>query len=417
MKLIFKITLLYLLISLIVFLLGGIITYHVIKREITFEEQRFLDERLTSVIRMIERRHLSRPFEHDKISIIPLGTQGHETPVQFSDTLVMHSTLQRIEPHNKLDVVKKVGDQYYKISLYDLIVEEDDIYDGVSEALVKMYVLLTVVVLILSWVASLFLLKPFNATLGRIRNFSLKKNEPISYKKTNTREFDKLNMFIEEMTDKVQSDYQSLKEFTENASHEMQTPLSIANGKLELLLESDNLSDEQVSLIVSAQESVQRLSKMNRALSLLTKIENKEFENANEIDFSEILSKLIFDFKELTDLKSIQVETSVLSGVKVKMDATLAAILITNLMQNAIRHNFESGNIRISLDHKVFKVSNTGDPLKADPEMMFERFKKDNQSKDSIGLGLAIVKKICEVNGFAISYRYGDGYHQIEIIF
>ncbi|ELR70062.1 twp-component sensor histidine kinase [Fulvivirga imtechensis AK7] len=417
MKLIFKITLLYLLITLVVFLLGGMITHQVIMREVVFEEQRFLTERLTSAIRMIEHRKLDRPFERDKIRIIPLDGQVEETPITFSDTVVMHATLQRMEPHNKLDVIKKVGDRYYSISLYDLIIEEDDISDGVNESLLKMYLLLSVVVLVLGWIASLFILKPFNATLEQIRNFSLKKNDRIVYQKSNTREFDKLNKFVEEMTDKVRSDYQSLKEFTENASHEMQTPLSITNGKLELLLESDNLSNEQVSLIISAQESIQRLSKLGKALSLLTKIENKEFESVEKVDMSELLSKLLADFKELTDLKSIKVETEIQDQVCVRMDSTLAAIMITNLIQNAIRHNNEQGMISITMTDKKLTIRNTGEALKSDPKVLFERFKKDNQSKESIGLGLAIVKKICEVSSFNISYEYQKKMHCITVIF
>ncbi|GAA0890748.1 HAMP domain-containing sensor histidine kinase [Fulvivirga kasyanovii] len=417
MKLIFKITLLYLLISLVVFLIGGIITHQIIMREVIYEEQRFLRERLDFAIRMIERRKLHKPFERDKIKIIPLGTRGEETEIAFSDTVVMHSTLQRMEPHNKLDVVKKVGQQYYKITLYDLIVEEDDIAEGVNEALVKVYLLLLVVVLILSWVASAFLLKPFNITLDHIKNFSLRKNNPIKYKKSNTKEFDKLNKFVEEMTEKIQTDYQSLKEFTENASHEMQTPLSIANGKLELLMESDNLTDEQVALIVSAQGSVQRLSRMGKALSLLTKIENKEFESTEEINLSELLLKLLFDFKELADLKSIKIESEIQEHVKVNMDSTLAAIMVTNLLQNAIRHNYEEGRIHVVLTHTRLSISNTGGALKSDPGSLFERFKKDNQSKESVGLGLSIVKKICEVSSFDISYQYQEPDHTIEVIF
>ncbi|MBL6447975.1 HAMP domain-containing histidine kinase [Fulvivirga sp. 29W222] len=417
MKLIFKITLLYLLISLVVFLIGGLITHQIIMREVVFEEQRFLKERLDFAIRMIERRKLHKPFERDKIKIIPLGTRAKETEIAFSDTVVMHSTLQRMEPHNKLDVVKKVGDQYYKVTLYDLIVEEDDVAEGVNEALIKVYLLLLVVVLILSWVASVFLLKPFNFTLEHIKNFSLRKNDHIKYKKSSTREFDKLNKFVEEMTEKIQTDYQSLKEFTENASHEMQTPLSIANGKLELLMESDNLTDEQVALIVSAQGSVQRLSRMGKALSLLTKIENKEFESTEEIDLNKLLSKLLFDFKELAGLKSIKIETEIQENVKVKIDNTLAAIMVTNLIQNAIRHNYEEGWVKVVLSAKSLSISNTGAALKSDPGLLFERFRKDNQSKESIGLGLSIVKKICEVSSFDITYQHQDESHKIEIIF
>ena len=219
------------------------------------------------------------------------------------------------------------------------------------------------------------------------------------------------------MTAKVRSDYTALKEFTENASHEMQTPLSIVNGKLELILDSNNLTEEQTAMVISSQESIQRLSKMNTSLSLLTKIENQEFENIESVNLSKLLQKFVFDFNELLDLKSIRLSTQLAENTMVKMDSTLAAILFSNLFQNAIRHNHENGTIELNLDQSHFAISNSGEPLSVSPDSLFERFNKNNQSKESLGLGLSIVKKICDASGFKISYIYRLKQHQIEISF
>jgi len=416
MRLILKITIIYLLISFVVFLLGGIITFEVINREVDLEEQRFLRERLSSVSNMIERRDLDKPFKRDKISIEPL-TAGKETEIVFSDTLVMHATLQRMEPHVKLDVVREINNKFYKISLYDLIVEEDDIAEGVQESLIKMYVLLTVVVLILSGLTSLWLLKPFNKTLGLIKDFSLQQKVNEEFPKSNTTEFDKLNRFLNDMTLKMKRDYQVMKEFTENAAHEMQTPISIANGKLEMLINSENITDEQSAMIASAQNSLRRLSKLNEALSLLTKIDNQEFEKRDEVNISTALERQIYDFEELINLKSIALKKKIEGNIKVNIDQVLCGIMITNLLQNAIRHNVESGELSIVLSKKSLKITNTGEPLTVSPQELFDRFKKGNQSKQSLGLGLAIVKKICDVNDFTIDYTYDQNRHRIEIIF
>ncbi|MTI21524.1 HAMP domain-containing histidine kinase [Fulvivirga sp. RKSG066] len=417
MKLILKITILYLFISLLVFALGGIITFEVIKREVDLEQQRFLKERLNSAIRMIERRNLDKPFKRDKISILPLAVLEEETEIIYSDTIVMHSTLQRMEPHVKLDVIKNVKGRSYKISMFDLIVEEDDIAEGVQESLIKMYILLTVVVLILSGVASFFLLKPFNHTLQIIKNFRLSNNEDVKFSKSSTSEFNKLNIFLGEMTLKMRRDYLAMKEFTENASHEMQTPLTIASGKLEMLLNADNLTDEQMSMIVSAQDSIRRLSKMNKSLSLLTKIENKEFESKDEVNLSAKLEQQIFDFEELINLKSIKLHKDITGNVKLKIDDVLCNILLTNLLQNAVRHNFEEGEIYVNLTTDELSITNTGNPLLTDPDVLFDRFKKGNQSAESIGLGLAIVKKICDANGFEVDYIYANGKHKLTVSF
>ena len=208
MRLILKFTLLFLLISLGVFFLGGVITYQVVKEEIDEEQERFLKERLEYVTRMIERRQPTENFIRDKIQIYPLLNAGEETEIQYSDTIVMHSTLERLEPHIKLDVTREVKGKLYRISIYDLIVEEDDIVESVKESMIKFYLLLTVIMLMVGGVASMYLFRPFNGTLERIKSFRLDQQQPIKLKKSSTIEFNKLNGFLEEMTGKIQKDYQ-----------------------------------------------------------------------------------------------------------------------------------------------------------------------------------------------------------------
>ena len=250
MKLIYKYTLWYLIISLLVFVLGGLITYQILKQEISREQERFLQERLTYVERMIERRQPDSTLVRDKIVVEPLSTATADTTIVFSDTLVMHSTLERMEPHTKLEVVRSIGDRYYKILLFDVIVEQDDIVESVKESMIKTYLLLTGAVLLLGVFAGLFLFRPFNQTLNLIRNFDIDKGKPITQAKSGTQEFDKLNQFLEEMTTKIQTDYRALKEFSENASHEMQTPLANAIGKLELLLDNPQMGPEETEKVM-----------------------------------------------------------------------------------------------------------------------------------------------------------------------
>lgn len=417
MRLIFKLSLFYLVISLVVFIIGYTITYEVIKREIDFEQERFLAERLESALRMIERRQLDEVFIREKIRIEPLKEEVEETELIFSDTVVMHQSLQRMEPHIKLDVIKNINGRSYKILIYDLIIEEDDIEEGVQESLIKMYVILIVLVILLSAVSSYYLLKPFNKTLDKIKLFNIKAEPSIKFGSSNTREFDKLNLFLNEMTLKMKNDYLALKEFTENASHEMQTPIAIATGKLELLRQSGDLSDEQTMLLNSAEDSIRRLSKIGNALSLLAKIENREFEAIESVNISNLIKKLLYDFNELLLLKEIQVKAEIKDDVILRIDPTLAAILLTNLIQNAIRHNIYQGEILINLNSEKLNIKNLGNPLTFPARQMFERFKKNDQSKESVGLGLAIVKKIIDVNKYSISYNFEDNYHSITVEF
>ncbi|HAA22837.1 MAG TPA: hypothetical protein DCP28_30250 [Cytophagales bacterium] len=218
------------------------------------------------------------------------------------------------------------------------------------------------------------------------------------------------------MTEKSRQDYQSLKEFSDNASHEMQTPLAVARGKLELLVNSPNLKDGDLQLIQSAQQSVNTLSKLGSSLALLTKIGNEEFSDIQPVDLSAHLQDKLFDLEELIELKELQLSHNITEGKQVTLDPVLVEVLLTNLLQNAIRHNVQSGQIEVTLTEDALTVRNTGEaPSVDDPQQLFRRFKKDAQSGASLGLGLAIVKQIVERQHWAIDYTYVAGWHTLRL--
>ena len=261
-------------------------------------------------------------------------------------------------------------------------------------------------------------MRPFNLTLEQIQKFSLKdSDQKIVFPRSGVKEFKRLNQFLSEMTKKVQSDYRSLKEFSENASHEFQTPIAVIQSKLELLLGDESLTEQQIEQVSYIQNAIRRLSNLSNSLALLTKIDNNEFSNVSELDLSEILSGMLEEFRELMDLKQIETETDLSSGVKLEADKVLVEILLTNLINNAIRHNWEEGKIKLSLTNASLLISNSGPELSIKPDDLFRRFKKSNQSAQSLGLGLAIVKKICDFYGYEIKYELKEGFHTIQIDF
>jgi signal transduction histidine kinase len=97
------------------------------------------------------------------------------------------------------------------------------------------------------------------------------------------------------------------------------------------------------------------------------------------------------------------------------MHPVLADILWTNLFQNAIRHNIENGKIRIELTNKKLVIANTGEDPEVDTDQLFERFRKAEQSSESIGLGLSIIKRIVDQSHLTIMYTYADNWHRIVI--
>jgi signal transduction histidine kinase len=419
MRLLLKVTLYYLVITLIVFGVGGIMTYDIFQLQVQRETDRYMVSRLWSLQNSIENGESPYSFISNNLSIKEIDDSNEETRFSFGDTLAPHPNprINRLETHRKLKVIRKIVDKTYRIEIFDVIVESEDIFTGVFQSQTRLFVILGAALVIFSFLVSTWLFRPFNVTLQAIKNFRLNDSARLDLGKTNTKEFRELNAILKRMTKKSQIDYKNLKEFSENASHEMQTPLAVAKGKIELLMQYKNLDKEQLLLINSSYEAIDHLSKMSRSLGLLTKIENNEFTDLQEINLTEKISNSIFDFQELLELKEIKIEKEVEEDVVVHADPVLVQILVSNLFQNAIRHNIAKGHITVKLTPDQLMISNAGNPLTSSFDSLFKRFKKDNQSGKSIGLGLAIVKKICDINNYEIAYNYANNEHIIQVKF
>ncbi|NJE06811.1 sensor histidine kinase, partial [Thermococcus sp. M36] len=147
---------------------------------------------------------------------------------------------------------------------------------------------------------------------------------------------------------KAQQDFNSLKQFTENASHELQTPLAIIRTKFDLLIQAETLTQQQIEALQSANDALQRLSNLNKSLLLLTKIENKQFEEKVTINLKELIENKLIQLSELIQNKNIHVTYS-LEEITINMNSDLAEILLNNLLVNAIKHNVPNGEIIINL--------------------------------------------------------------------
>ncbi len=418
MSLITKTTLFYLAIILIVFGIGGVTIYHEVKKVVALETDYALMYNFRLAQKALSDGENIESIQTEKIQISNLGISSIvDTNYAFSDTIAMHPQLKRLEAHRHLTTYRILNDTTYKFDLLEVFIEEDDVLEGVFGVISRLFIVLSFVLLLFSFLVSRKLFEPFKGILENINRFNLKKDEPINLPQTTTKEFKELNSFVEKMTQKARQDYISLKEFSENASHEMQTPIAVAQGKLELLLESPNLNPEQLGLIQTANESLSKLSKLGHALSLLTKIENEEFSQLQSIDFSKIVSKSFSNFQDIGALKGIKMESHLLDDVKLNIEPSLADILVSNLLKNAIQHNEEAGWVKLELNHQYLEISNSGKQPSLPTDHFFERFRKNNQTSASLGLGLPIVKKICEVNGLKIHYNYSDNVHLVNISF
>lgn len=404
MRLIDKFTLWYVLISAIVLLTGSLILFNMVEAEIIGEESRRLKDKVEMIARNLYDGEEVEDIEGLQVLIEELNFDAAPLPLRIVDTLAWFQPHNHNERALKAEASYKIKGKHYFISTFNYIGESDDIASGITHSLLLIFILLLFLVVIVNRIISRRILTPFNQTLNVIKSFNLKQKDQVKLPSTNTVEFKELNHFLENMTAKSLEDYRVLKEFSENASHELQTPLAIIRGKLELLMETD-ISEEQAAFISSIHNQVKKLSSINQSLTLLTKLENLEYES-NSLNLTELLRKTLASFEELIDMKSLRVEKEIEDNVNIALHPFLADILLNNLISNAIRHNEPSGFIKVILTSSELTVINPGTPPELPTSAMFQRFKKSNQSSSSIGLGLAIVKQICDLNNFNIHYKY-----------
>jgi len=259
--------------------------------------------------------------------------------------------------------------------------------------------------------------QPFYRTLNRLHEYRVDKQPSLILEQSSVSEFNDLNKAIQELTERNYQAYASQKEFTENASHEMQSPLAVFQSKLELLMQTKPLNEEQAVLIADLANASKRMSRLNKSLILLTKIENNQFLEKESLSVKDMLQKLLQQYEFQIKQQSIQCTLKIETGIVVEANRTLIEILLGNLLSNAIRHNLPGGSIEIALYEKELVVQNSGKPSSLEKQKLFQRFQKESRDESSIGLGLEIVKKICDLNHYSIHYSFNNQMHIFALHF
>ena len=286
----------------------------------------------------------------------------------------------------------------------------------ITETVILLLLLLSIV--LLNKRNSQILWKPFFDTLTRVKEFDVTRNESINLpNETNTKEFKELNKAFGDLIEKVNIAYYNQKQFVDNASHEMQTPLAIIRSKLELLINQPGLTESTAAQLGDITEANDKLSQMNRTLLLLAKIENNQFLNTESINFSNLLHKEVSLLKKHYDDDFPELIASITDDVTLVANLSLLEILIHNLVINAVEHNIQGGSISINLSNSLLIIENTGLPLSQPAQTLFERFKKGSHKSRTTGLGLALVKQICVLYNYNVMYTYANGLHKIEVTF
>lgn len=307
------------------------------------------------------------------------------------------------EQYLELTSIRKINGVFYNLKVRHATVESEELMFVVIISFLGVMLMSFIILFFINRTISLRLWRPFNSTLEKLQSFSLEKGSIIEASKTNITEFDLLNESLEKFSSKLIQDYKSLKEFTENASHEIQTPLSVILLNLEETLQAD-LDEITSQKVYTSYQAALRLSRLNEKLLLLTKLDNQQFNSTVEIDVLEVVEEITKEFSPLFQSKSIVIETDYRKPFYVSIDRGLALILISNLISNALKYCEEKGKTEIYVDENNLIISNSLFS-QIDINKLFDRFHKKNSNKDSLGLGLSISKKIADSANLSIQLK------------
>jgi signal transduction histidine kinase len=334
----------------------------------------------------------------------------------YIDTMMFMQNEKSDEPVRLLKTVFLQNGKYYQLRVVTSMVEEDDLVKQLFISILWLYLGLILTIILFNNFLLKKIWQPFYQLLKQLKKFRLDKPEPVANIKTKVDEFSILNETVQKFVQRNIDTYTSQKHFIENASHELQTPLAISINKLETLAEGGQLNPEQLELLASSLDHLDRLTRLNKSLLLLSRIENRQFAQQSPVDLNTITKKILADFSDQLTFSNLRLNLIEKRPCIQKMNPDLATILLINLVKNAIVHNTPGGHITIIIDNDSLKVENSGIDKPLDKEKIFSRFHADQSTQSSTGLGLAIVKAISDLYGFKTTYQF-EQKHIIQISF
>lgn len=336
--------------------------------------------------------------------------------ISYIDSMVYIPVKRETEPARILTTIYKDADgQYYELVVSTPTFEKDDLKESILFWIIFLYVgLLFVIIVVNIWVYHQST-RPLHVLLTWMDKYHVGgKNEPLQ-NETDVTEFRKLNEAAIRNMERAEEVFEEQKQFIGNASHEMQTPLAVCRNRLETLMEDETLNENQLEELGKTYNTLGYIAKLNKTLMLLFKIDNRQFTEKQDVDLNRIVRDYIQDYREIYAHLNIDVKVNETGTFKVRMNETLASILMNNLIKNSYVHNLKNGQLLIEISSSRLVLKNTGLNAPLHPKLIFERFYQGNKKEGSTGLGLALVKSICDRENLSVKYYFEDGLHCFEI--
>lgn len=322
-----------------------------------------------------------------------------------------------LEPVRMLTTAFEHKGHYYELSIINSMIEESDLIKNLFYSVLILFVLLVVSIVLINKVVIERLWSPLYYFLDQLTKFRLGKSDDKPSMDTNIVEFKDLQLAVTTLIRHNEEIYEQQKQFIGNASHELQTPLAIMINKLEMMVETEGLQSEQASAIAEVLNTAERLVRLNKSLLLLTKIENRQFLNNEDLSLNTLVTNIVEELEDMATFKNITIQVQQQLELNLSLDSSLANIMVSNLIRNALFHNIEGGEVDITITENALLVANTGVEGPLDAEQVFSRFYKSDASSKGTGLGLAIVQAICHLYGFEVSYHYDQSKHIFKLNF
>jgi signal transduction histidine kinase len=420
MKLLYKTNIFTSIVTLALFTLGVFIIYNIIIQKFDSE----LDEHLLiNKAQVIAGLRNGKPVDYfnsnigEKIEIkkIPMITSTKDVFVNYSTNEKDGDEGEEELNFRKIIFQTIVFNEAIEVSIISSLSERREIGEYISGVILIFLFLSLIILFLLNSVISKYIWSPFYLTLSKIKNWK-PDDKSLLLEKTNILEFSELNATLNNFIQKIEEDYTNLKDFTENISHETQTPIAIISAKIEMLMQERNYSEKQQEMLAETYKAVQRLKRLNETIVMLTRIENNIYVGSEKINLSIAVHEKLLELDDFIKAKNISIIVEDFDSVEKEINPLLLNVLLNNLLINAIKHNLsENGYLKIQFYENGMVIENSGVSTKIEKENVFEKFKRYTTIEDSIGLGLSIIKKVLDLLKWTIKYEYNNGAHIFEI--
>lgn len=345
----------------------------------------------------------------DAISIVK-NPQKLQAEKLYTDE-VFNKVDNEMESYRILQFSVKSPQNNYNVFVKQSLVESEDLLKTILYLLISILFILTLTLLLINVQIKQKIWKPFYKTVAELKNFRVDELKGLNLKKTAINEFRDLNESLIALAAVNQEVYKSQKEFTENASHELQTPLAILQNNVELLWQTETISKEQAGILDTISDATNRMSRLNKSLLLLSKIENKQYNEIQEVNMNSLVQDFFRNYQEQIKFKNIELQTQLADFFILKIDLSLAEILVGNLLLNALKYAPKNSIVEVFFTEKEMRISNATESLALDKNKLFKRFQRQSNQENSTGLGLEIARKIAVSFGLSLNYEFQKGRH------